>query len=52
MTNVSLYVMKGGCHGRDRLVVGFTTTYASVSITTKVMSLNPAQAMCTRYNIM
>jgi len=19
---------KGGCHGRDRMVVGFTTTYA------------------------
>jgi hypothetical protein len=29
-------------HGRSCLVVGFRTTYASVPITTKVMSLNPA----------
>jgi hypothetical protein len=36
------------------MVVGFTTTYAtmqSVSITTNVVSLNPAQAGCTHYNI-
>ena len=25
---VSLSVFRGGCHGRDRTVVGFTTTYA------------------------
>ena len=24
---VSLSVFRGGCHGRDRTVVGFTTTY-------------------------
>ena len=29
-----------GC--RDHMVVGFTTTYELVSITTKVVSLNPA----------
>ena len=27
--------------GRDRMVVGFTTTFQSVPITTKVMSSNP-----------
>ena len=27
--------------GRDRMVVGFTTTYQSVTITTKVVSSNP-----------
>ena len=27
-TNV-FYKTKGGCHGRDRMVVGFTTTYAT-----------------------
>jgi hypothetical protein len=29
-----------GCHGRDRMVVGFTTTCA-ITITTKVVSSNP-----------
>jgi hypothetical protein len=36
-------------------VSGFTTTFVpvqSVAITTKVVSLNPAQARSTRYNIM
>jgi len=42
-----------GCHGRDRMVVGFTTTYMqSVPIITNVVSSNPAQTRCTRYNIM
>ena len=44
-----------GSHGRDRMVVTFTPTCAisqSVPITTKDMSLNLAQAMCSRYNIM
>ena len=44
-----------GCHGRDRMVVGFPTTCAiseSVPITTNVVSSNPAQARCTQYNIM
>ena len=30
-----------GCHGRDRMVVGFTTTCKSVPITIKVVSSNP-----------
>jgi hypothetical protein len=35
------------------MVVGFTTIYAiSVPITTNVVSLNPSQVRCTRYNIM
>ena len=36
---------------RDRMVVEFTTIYASVYTTTKVVSSNPAQARYTRYNI-
>jgi len=37
----------------DRMVVGFITTYMqSVPITTNVVSSNPTQAKCTRYNIM
>jgi hypothetical protein len=40
-----------GRSSHDRIVVGFITTYA-MSITTKVVSSNPAQARCTRYNIM
>jgi len=28
-----------GCHGRDRMVVGFTTTCAISAITTKVVIL-------------
>ena len=31
--------------------IGFTTTYASVPITTNVVSWNSAQESCTRYNI-
>ena len=38
--------------GHDHMVVGFTTTNLSVPITTEVMSYNPAQTRCTRYNIM
>jgi hypothetical protein len=35
---------KRSCRGRDRMVVGFTTTYIqSVLITTKVVSSDPAQ---------
>jgi hypothetical protein len=33
--------------GRDRLVVGFITTYVISAITTNVVSSNPAQARCT-----
>jgi len=41
-----------GHRGRDRMVVGFITTYAISAITTNVVSSKPAQARCTRYNIM
>ena len=34
----------GSRRGRDRMVVGFITTYA---ITTNFLSSNPAQARCT-----
>ena len=33
---------RGSC-GRDRMVVGFTTTYESVPITINVVSSNPTQ---------
>jgi len=38
--------------GRDRMVVGFPTTYAISAITTNVVSSNPTQVGCTRCNIM
>jgi hypothetical protein len=40
-----------GVIGRSRMVVGFTTTMQSVSITTKVVRSNPAQkeVTCDRY---
>ena len=44
-----------GGRGRNRMVNGFTPIYSiSIydSITTNVASSNPAQARCTRYNIM
>jgi len=37
-------------HGRDRMIVGFTTTYAISA--SEVVSSNPAQGRCTRYSIM
>ena len=37
-----------GRRGRDRMVVRFKT----VPITTKIVSSNPAQVRCTRYNMM
>ena len=39
-----IYVLSvcGGRRGRDRMVVGFTTTLQSVPDTTKVVSSNPA----------
>ena len=40
----------GGRRGRDRMVVGFITTYAMVPITTNIVGLNPAQGEV--YNIM
>jgi len=30
-----------GCHGRDHMIVGFTTTCAISAITTNVVSSNP-----------
>ena len=41
-----------GSVGHDRMLVGFTLHVQSVPITTKVVSSNPIQARCTRYNIM
>ena len=43
------YITKWDRRGRDRMVVGFTTTRA---ITAKVVSSNPLMERCTRYNIM
>jgi hypothetical protein len=37
---------------RGRMLVGFISDMKSVPITTNVVSSNPSQAMCTRYNIM
>ena len=42
--------MSGRHHDRDRMVVGFITTYEISAI--YVVSLNPIQARYTRYNIM
>ena len=42
-----------GRRGRDRMVVGFTTTYMQpVPITTNIVSSNLVQARCAQYNIM
>jgi len=38
--------------GRDRMVVGFTTTVQSVPITTKGVSSNPFRGEVYSYNIM
>jgi len=38
--------------GRDRMVVGLQLPMQSMTITTDVVSSNPAQARCARYNIM
>ena len=38
--------------GHDRMIIGFTTTYAISAITTNVVNSNPAQARCTRCKIM
>ena len=47
------YEYDEGRHGCDRMVVEFITTYMqSVPITTNVVSLNPAQVMCTLCNNM
>ena len=41
-----------GRRGRNRMVVGFTTTYAISTYHTNIGRSNPVQARCTRYNIM
>ena len=41
-----------GRRGRDHIVVGFLIPMQSVPITTNIVSSNPAEAKCTRYNIM
>ena len=46
-----LYPMRG-CRGCDRMVDGFATDLQSVPTTTKVVSSNPPQTMCTWYIIM
>ena len=38
-----------GCPGRDRMAVGFTTTYAISAH--HVVRSNPTQVGCTQYNI-
>ena len=45
------YDFKRSMDRRDRMVVGFITTYVAMPITTNVVSSNPAPARCTRYNI-
>ena len=42
----------GDRRGPDRMVVGSITTYVISAYTTNTMSLNPARARRTRYNIM
>jgi len=41
-----------GRRGRDRMVVGFTTTRTSSAYHLKLRVRIPLMAMCTRYNIM
>jgi len=47
----SFLIKFSGRRGRDRMVVGFTATYVISAIATKVVSSNPTQERCTRYNI-
>jgi hypothetical protein len=42
----------GGRRGLDHMVIGFILPMQSVPITTNVVSPNPTQTECTRYNIM
>ena len=43
----SINISLRGRRGRDRIVVGFTTTIQPVHITTDIVSSNPAHARCT-----
>ena len=38
---ITVLVQIRGCHGRDRMVVGFQLPVQSVPITTKIVSSNP-----------
>ena len=40
------------CRGRDRMVDGLQLPMQPVPIITNVVSSNPAEVKCTRYNIM
>jgi len=44
-------LFRWGRRGSDRMAVGFITFYAISTITTIVVSINPSEARCTRYNI-
>ena len=50
--NILFYFSSMRRRGRHRMVVGFTTTMQPLPFTTNVVSSNPANARCTRYNIM
>jgi len=43
------FTTKRGRHGRDRMVVGFTTTYATSAYHHKIVSSNPTH--CEVYSI-
>jgi len=49
--DINIYhIDRWGC--RDRMVVGFTTTYAISAITTNVVGLNTTHGEVYSYNIM
>jgi hypothetical protein len=51
--NIIIYLILSSTHrGRDHMVVDLQLPVQYVPITTKVVSSNPTQARCTRYNIM
>ena len=50
--HVHTYVPDWVRHGHVHMVVEFTLPMQLVPITTNVVSSNPAQASCARYNIM
>ena len=49
LTLVDPFSQIRGCRGHDHMIVGFMQ---SVPITSNVVSSNPTQARCIRYNIM
>ena len=48
----NILILFKGCRSHDRMIVGLKLPMQSVPITTKVVSLNLANARCTQYNIM